>query len=256
MRQLRHVDPFHRIANTAGCSPAFGQDQTIARFAVIALLVLAAAPVAQASPQRVLFVGNSLTAANDLPAMVAALARGAGRPIDADVRAPGGFALEDHWRTTDVAQAIADGHYDVVVLQQGPTSLPESRVDLLEWGRTFAVAIRAAGGRPAFFTVWPESWRSYAFDAVIYSYRAAARENNALLLPAGLAWKSVLRTNPGIKLYGPDGFHPSRLGTYLAAVTIAAGITGKPAVGMARLGVSVRAAAILQRAAAAALRSP
>jgi hypothetical protein len=72
MRQLRHVDPFHRIANTAGCSPAFAQDQTIARFAVIALLVLAAAPVAQASPQRVLFVGNSLTAANDLPAMIAA----------------------------------------------------------------------------------------------------------------------------------------------------------------------------------------
>jgi hypothetical protein len=231
-------------------------DQTIVRSVVIALLVLAAAPVANASPLRVLFVGNSLTAANDLPATVAALARGAGRPIEFDVRAPGGFALEDHWTTTDVAQAIADGHYDVVVLQQGPTSLPESRVNLLQWGRTFADAIRSAGARPAFFTVWPESWRSYAFDAVIYSYRAAARDNHALLLPAGLAWKNVLRANRGIKLYGPDGFHPSRLGSYLAAVTIAAGITGKPAVGMARLGVSARVAAILQRAAAAALRSP
>ena len=122
--------------------------------------MLAAAPAAHASPQRVLFVGNSLTAANDLPATVAALASAAGRPIEVDVRAPGGFALEDHWTTTDVRQVIADGHYDVVVLQQGPTSLPESRVNLLEWGRTFAVAIRAAGGRPAFFTVWPESWRS------------------------------------------------------------------------------------------------
>jgi hypothetical protein len=218
--------------------------------------VLVAAPAAQASPQRVLFVGNSLTAANDLPATVAALARAAGQPIEADVRAPGGFALEDHWTTTDAQQAIADGHYDVVVLQQGPTSLPESRVNLLEWGRTFAAAIRAAGGRPAFFTVWPESWRASAFDAVIYSYRAAARDNGALLLPAGLAWRNVLRTHRGIKLYGPDGFHPSRLGTYLAAVTIAAGITGRPAVGMARLGIPARTAAILQRAAAAALRAP
>ena len=218
--------------------------------------MLVAAHAAHASPQRVLFVGNSLTAANDLPATVAALARAAGRPIETDVRAPGGFALEDHWTMTDVQRAIADGHYDVVVLQQGPTSLPESRVNLLEWGRTFSVAIRAAGGRPAFFTVWPESWRSSAFDAVIYSYRATARDNGALLLPAGLAWKNVLRTNRGIKLYGPDGFHPSRLGAYLAAVTIAAGITGKPAVGMARLGVPARTAAILQRAAAAALRAP
>ena len=172
------------------------------------------------------------------------------------MRAPGGFALEDHWTTTDVAQAIADGHYDVVVLQQGPTSLPESRVNLLEWGRTFAVAIRAAGGRPAFFTVWPESWRSSAFDAVIYSYRAAARDNGALLLPAGSPGRTSCARIRGIKLYGPDGFHPSRLGTYLAAVTIAAGITGKPAVGMARLGVPARIAAILQRAAAAALRAP
>lgn len=218
--------------------------------------MLVFAPAANAAPLRVLFVGNSLTAANDLPGTVAALAQGAGAAIEYDVRAPGGFALEDHWTTTDVEAAIANGRYDVVVLQQGPTSLPESRVNLLEWGHTFAVAIRAAGARPAFFTVWPESWRSDAFDAVIYAYRAAARDNHALLLPAGLAWKNVLRTNHGIKLYGPDGFHPSRLGTYLAAVTIASGLTGKPAVGMQRLGVSVRVAKILQRAAAAALKSP
>ena len=175
IRQLRHVTPPPRITRTGRSPPIFGQDETIVRPAAIALLLLVAAPAAHASPQRVLFVGNSLTAANDLPATVAALARAAGRPIETDVRAPGGFALEDHWTTTDVQQAIADGHYDVVVLQQGPTSLPESRVNLLEWGRTFAVAIRAAGGRPAFFTVWPESWRSYAFDAVIYSYPRVPR---------------------------------------------------------------------------------
>jgi hypothetical protein len=224
--------------------------------AVAAAALVFAGGAGAAAPQRVLFVGNSLTAANGLPATVAALARGAGRPVDVDVRAPGGFALDDHWTTTDIAQAIAGGHYDVVVLQQGPTSLPESRVELVKWGRTFADAIRAAGARPAFFTVWPESWRSSAFDAVIYSYRAAARDNHALLLPAGLAWKNVLRANRGIKLYGPDGLHPSRLGSYLAAVTIAAGITGKPAVGMLRLGVPARVATILQRAAAAAVRSP
>ena len=228
------------------------------RSVVVGLLVLLAlAPsAAAAGTLRVLFVGNSLTAANDLPGTVAALARGSGTAIVYDVRAPGGFALEDHWQTTDVRDAIAQGRYDVVVLQQGPTSLPESRANLLEWGRTFSAAIRAAGARPAFFTVWPESWRSSAFDAVIYSYRAAARDNVALLLPAGLAWKRVLRANPALELYGPDGFHPSRLGTYLAAVTIASGLTGTPAVGMERLGVAPRTAAILQRAAAAALRAP
>jgi hypothetical protein len=205
---------------------------------------------ASAGATRVLFVGNSLTEANALPAMVAQLV-----PLDVQARVVGGYALEDHWRTTDIADVIARGRYEIVVLQQGPSSLPESRVNLIEWSKTFTDAIRAAGGRPAFYTVWPESWRRSAFDAVIYSYRAAARETGGLLLPAGAAWKRVLRTNPRIAPYGPDGFHPTRTGTYLAALTIAAGITGRSPVGLPALGLSRRTALVLQRAAAAALRS-
>jgi hypothetical protein len=214
--------------------------------AVVAALVLAPA----ASATRVLFVGNSLTEANALPAMVAKLV-----PLEVEARVVGGYSLEDHWQTTDIADVIAQGRFDIVVLQQGPSSLPESRVNLLEWAKTFAAAIRAAGGRPAFYTVWPESWRRPAFDAVIANYRAAARETGGLLLPAGAAWKSVLRTSPRIALYGPDGFHPTRAGTYLAAVTIAAGITGRSAVGLPTLGLPKQTALVLQRAAAAALRS-
>jgi hypothetical protein len=204
---------------------------------------------ASAGATRVLFVGNSLTEANALPAMVAKLV-----PVEVEARVVGGYALEDHWQLTDIADVIARGHYDVVVLQQGPSSLPESRVNLIQWSKTFADAIRAAGGRPAFYTVWPESWRLSAFDAVVYAYRAAARETGGLLLPAGAAWKAVLRSSPTIRLYGPDGFHPTRLGTYLAAVTIAAGLTGRSPVGLPRLGVAPRTATVLQRAAAAALR--
>src|SRR3954449_13614615 len=146
---------------------------------------------ASAGATRVLFVGNSLTEANALPAMVGQLV-----PLDVEARVVGGYALEDHWRTTDIADVIARGRYDVVVLQQGPSSLPESRVELIEWAKTFADAIRAAGGRPALYTVWPESWRRSAFDSVIYAYRAAAREIGGLPLPARAAPQSVLRRAP------------------------------------------------------------
>ena len=174
------------------------------------------------------------------------------------MRAPGGFALEDHWADDGRPGGDrSDGRYDVVVLQQGPTSLPESRVNLLEWGRTFSAAIRAAGARPAFFTVWPESWRSSAFDAVdLLVPCGRPRQRRPSCSRPGSRGSESLRANPALELYGPDGFHPSRLGTYLAAVTIASGLTGTPAVGMERLGVAPRTAAILQRAAAAALRAP
>jgi hypothetical protein len=222
---------------------------------VLACLGLLAGPAA-AAPLRVLFVGNSLTSTNDLPRVVAGLASGTGVAFEYDVRAPGGYALEDHWNLTDIRDVIANGHYDWVVMQQGPSSLPESYVNLREWATRFADAIRAAGGRPALYTVWPERYRLSALDAVIANYRRAAEDAAAAVLPAGLAWKSVIRTNPKLALYGPDGFHPSRLGTYLAALVVYSGLTGRPAVGLPRpVTVSARTARILQRAAAAALRA-
>ena len=55
-------------------------------------------------PLRVLFVGNSLTATNDLPAVVATLAKTLG-PSEIEYRtiAPGGVSLEDHWARGDCA---------------------------------------------------------------------------------------------------------------------------------------------------------
>jgi len=226
-----------------------------AAIAAATLLLPAAAGGSASAPLRVLFVGNSLTAANDLPTMVAALGARTGTPIEYETRAPGGFALEDHWRLTDVADAIARGHSDWVVLQQGPSSLPESAANLDAWARRFADAVRAAGGRPALHMVWPEKYRLSVFGQVIANYTAAAHNSNSVILPAGLAWSKALQSRPGFPLYGRDGFHPNRLGTYLAAITIYARISGRTPIGLPRLGIRERNAQIAQRAAAAALRA-
>jgi hypothetical protein len=227
----------------------------VAAACVAALVVGGPAGGSGTSTLRVLFVGNSLTAANDLPAMVAALGARTGTPIEYETRAPGGFSLEDHWELTDVAAAIARGNWDWVVLQQGPTSLPESAANLETYAPLFATAIRAAGGRPAFYMVWPERYRIPVFDQVVANYLAAARHTGSVILPAGLAWWKAIQSHPGFPLYGGDGFHPNRLGSYLAAITIFARISGRSPIGLPRLGVKEKNARIAQRAAAAALRA-
>jgi hypothetical protein len=176
---------------------------------------------------RVLFLGNSLTATNDLPAAVAAIGRREGRRIDVRMVAPGGVNLEDHWTLTGAREALADGDWDAVVLQQGPSALPESQANLKEWAQRWADAIRAAGARPALLTVWPEGYRkAYAFGEVIRSYANAAAAAHAELFPAGVAWRAAWRRLPRLPLDGPDGFHPSPLGTYLTAVVVYGGLTG------------------------------
>ena len=216
--------------------------------AAATLSALAAGAGAERPPLRVLFVGNSLTATNDLPAMVASLARSSGGGLEYRTITFGGYSLEDHWHQGDARAALASRAWDVVVMQQGPSALPESQVDLREWATRFAEEARVNGTRPALLTVWPESYRKSALPDVIASYRRAAAAARAIVLPAGAAWLEAWWCDARLPLYGPDGFHPSRLGTYAAAL-VAYGRLFKAPVVTAK----TRRIRVVQKAASSAL---
>jgi hypothetical protein len=210
-----------------------------------------------APPQglRVLFVGNSLTATNDLPAHVAALAQATGRKLEYGTVTFGGYNLEDHWNNGEARRALASGSWDVVVMQQGPSAFPESQADLRLWATRFADEARAHGTRPALLTVWPEGWRQAALPEVIKSYSRAAVAARAELLPAGVAWQLAWRCSARVPLYGQDDFHPSPTGTYAAALVVYGRLFQAPlrARELQRPGLAPRTSRLLQAAAARAL---
>jgi hypothetical protein len=175
--------------------------------------------LAQPGPARILFVGNSLTYSNNLPAMVCAMARSAGRQVTCESVAKPDYGLEEHWNERDARDAIARG-WDVVVLQQGPSALPESRRLLINYTRRFDAEIKKAGARTALFMVWPSRVRRGDLSGMSQSYGAAAKDVKGLLLPAGDAWRAAWAADSSLALYGPDGFHPSEIGTYLSALVI------------------------------------
>lgn len=186
-----------------------------------------------APARRVLFVGNSLTAANDLPGLVEALSRStSGAALVCRSVTFADHSLEDHWARGDAARAIAAGGWSVVVLQQGPSALPESQVLLRDYTRRFDTVIRKAGARTALYMVWSSQVRSQDLDGVSASYTAAARDVHGLLLPVGDTWRAAWKRDPSLRLYGDDGFHPSPLGSYLAALVIYGGLTGRSPVGL------------------------
>ena len=209
---------------------------------------------ADAVPLRVLFVGNSLTATNDLPGRVAGLAAAGGKRLEYGEITFGGFNLEDHWNQGDARAALASGRWDVVIMQQGPSALPESQIDLRRWAIRFADEARRAGTRPALLTVWPESYRRPALSDVIVSYRNAAESARAELFPAGEAWHAAWACDARMPLYGRDGFHPSALGTYVAALVVYGRLFKAPLLTPSlRRGLKPRTARLLQAAAATAL---
>ena len=189
-------------------------------------------PPALGASSRVLLIGNSLTGANNLAEMVEAMADSAGLSWEVEALIAGGGSIEDHWYRTGTHELIQNGRWDAVVLQQGPSSLPESRAHLRHWAAVFDEEIRAAGARTSLYMVWPESNRLDAFDRVRDSYALAAVDVDGRFLPAGEAWRAAWRRDPAAPLYGLDGFHPTAVGSYTAALAIHAGLTDRSPVGL------------------------
>jgi hypothetical protein len=172
--------------------------------------------------RRILFIGNSLTAANGMPGMLVALAESARvTPLPTvEVDWEPDYALIDHWLLGTAKTLIANGHYDVVVMQQGPSSVAVNRDTLRLAVGLFAPLIRAAGGVPALFAVWPTADRQGDFDRASESYRLAAQDVGAMLFPGGETWRAAWSRSPTLQLYSADGLHPSALGSYAVAVSI------------------------------------
>lgn len=167
----------------------------------------------------ILFIGNSLTYWFDVGGILAGLFHQAGVPFDRiETLAKPNYGLVDHWLRPEARAAIAEG-WDVVVLQQGP-SATVGRASLLHFTGLFAEEIRAAGGVPALYMVWPSAERILDFDGVSDSYATAAEQVDGLLLPAGEAWRAAWARDPDLQLYDDDGLHPNPLGAYLAAAVM------------------------------------
>lgn len=198
------------------------------RIPIVALLTLVWAGCLGSStePEKtegkpVMFVGNSLTYYNDMPFMISAMAIADGQiPLAIGSMLIGGYSLEDHWYDGRAALEIRRIPWEVVVLQQGPSSTPENRFHLQEWADAFATEARQVGAVPALYMVWPEQDRLEAFDAVSEAYQDAAEAVDGMLFPVGEAWRAAWRLDPDAPLYGDDGFHPSIEGSYLAALVM------------------------------------
>jgi hypothetical protein len=203
---------------------------------------------------RVLFIGNSLTQVNDVPGMVRTLAAAAGLGWFVDVQLSGGASLQDQWERGQVQAKIRGSHWDAVVLQQGPSSLAESRANLREWTGTYDELVRQSGGHSALYMVWPERSRFTWFDRVRDSYALAARDVDGWFLPAGQAWRVAWEDEPDLPLYGGDGFHPTVAGSWAAALTIFGGLAAHSLAGLpAPAGMDSATAERLRRAAGEAL---
>jgi hypothetical protein len=214
--------------------------------------------------RRALFIGNSYLYTQDIPGIVQALADSAGGDQIAVATVAGpNLALIDHWNLGTARQAIAQGGWEWVILQQGPSSVAINRDSLRLVSQLFAGDITQVSAKPALFSAWPTSDREQDFPRAIESYTLAAADVNGLLLPVASAWLAAWARDPSVGLYA-DGLHASPAGAYLSALVIYSRLLGKTPIGLPaslrlRSGVMIsipsQVAAVLQAAAAEVTQS-
>lgn len=174
--------------------------------------------------QKTLFLGNSLTYTNDMPQMVVYLAQHYGQSLETTSLCFPNYALEDHWNDGVFQKLLAEQDFDYVIVQQGPSSQEAGKRMLLEYGAKIKKRCEPYDTQLGYFMVWPSKRYYFTFDQVIANHRYVAHEHKAKLFPVGVHWKAYEASDHAADLYGPDGFHPSSTGSFLAALTIFHGL--------------------------------
>jgi len=181
---------------------------------------------------NVLFIGNSFTARNDLPGLIARLAVARSHELKHRLVSAGGASLRAHWNAGHAQKAIEGGNLDFVVLQEQSTLPVKNAKRMHENVRLFDAAIKAAGARTVLYMTWARQHAPESQQAITDAYTAIGRELGAAVVPVGTAWQQFLATHDQPVLHDKDGSHPSPAGSYLAACVFLAVLFQENPVGL------------------------
>ncbi|WP_024516470.1 hypothetical protein [Bradyrhizobium sp. Tv2a-2] len=205
-------------------------------------------------PKSAIFIGNSFFYYNNgMPDHLGQLERAADPEHNEQYRNTmvtiGGAGLdwhdvESYFRPNAIASYSFDGQnnivfnkldklFDAAVMMdcsQCPIH-PTLKAAFAKSTKTDSEIVRARGARPIFFMSWAYADKPEMTAQLAEAYTVAGNANNALVIPAGLAFARAGQKRPELTLYAPDKRHPSLAGTYLAACTTLAALTGRSPVG-------------------------
>ena len=190
-----------------------------------------------------LFIGNSYTHYNDMPEQIfAKILKAAGYDATVTRITKGGWYLIDSAKATDevgakVESALQLRDYDYIVLQEQSTCPAATPEKFYTGVRNLVEKVRADGATPILYGTWgrkeghsvlkENGWTNESMTWMISAaYEAIGTELGVDVAYAGLAFFDVYNNNKNINLYDSDLTHPNATGSYLAAMTIFAKITG------------------------------
>lgn len=127
---------------------------------------------------------------------------------------------------------------------------PSFAPQFFEYAKKHSDTVRKHGAKPVLFMSWAYADAPEMTAGLAEAYTKAGNDNDALVIPAGLAFARSVQQRPALNLYAADKRHPSMFGTYLAAATTYAAVFKTSPVGNAyTAGIDEPTARFLQQVA-------
>ncbi len=109
---------------------------------------------------------------------------------------------------------------------------PQLKSVFTEYAKKHSDTVRKHKAKPIFFMSWAYADKPEMTAQLAEAYTIAGNANDAMVIPAGLAFARSISKKPDLNLYAPDKRHPSLPGTYLAACTVYAALFRQTPVGL------------------------
>ena len=139
---------------------------------------------------------------------------------------PGGMASFSFVGDNKIKFNTFDKPYDGVMMMdcsQCPIH-PKLQSIFHEYAAKHSATARKHGAAPILFMSWAYQDKPEMTAQLAAEYVKAGKQNNALVVPAGLAFANSIAARPDLILHVADKRHPSLMGTYLAACTVVASV--------------------------------
>ncbi len=139
---------------------------------------------------------------------------------------PGGVASYSFVGDNEVRFNTFDKPFDAVLIMdcsQCPIH-PQLGPIFHDYAKRHSMTARKYGAEPIFFMSWAYSDVPSMTQTLGAEYIKAGKANNALVVPAGIAFANAVAKRPDISLIIADKRHPTLAGTYLGAATVLASV--------------------------------
>lgn len=193
-------------------------------------------------PYEILLIGNSYTFYNEMPQTLEAILHAAGYRVNVTSLTKGGWTLLGSSHSHDelgrlVETALQSQKFDFAVLQEQSTTPIQNQPAFYSGVRNLHKKLTENGATPVLYATWgrksgSSTLRDLGIDSetmtwqLATAYETIGQRLDIPVAHVGLAFRDIYTNQRRINLYDPDLSHPSAEGSYLAAMTIFARITG------------------------------